>query len=96
MPAQNASRFNTAATHVVVAADNANTDTRLRRIVLHSILVGTGATSGSVSVQYDDGEIIAVLDAANPSIGQRFDLEIAGRGLQVVLTGTPDVTVFWS
>jgi len=92
--ATNYTHISGAATTTVfpVVADAQRVEVR----ILHAVIVNKGATSGTVTVRLVDDTTIAVIDAANPDIGRRFDLAIAD-GLEIVTVGTGiDVTVLWS
>ena len=64
---------------------------------LHRVVVNQGDEGATVELRHaDDGDVIATVDASNPSVGQVYDLNLRTLGLEVEVTGDPDVTVTYS
>ena len=86
---KNAAHFNTAGTKAVIAENVRGT--------LHRIVINSGDAAGTVEPQYaDDSSTIALIAADDPDIGRVYEIDLGLRGLDVVIVGTPDVTVVYT
>lgn len=86
MSANKAIRLNSATTTTLVLAGSTE--------VLERINVNTGG-AGSATVRYlDDSEVIAVIDTAAVA-SFIFDLASGGRGIDLVQTGTAELTALF-
>lgn len=62
---------------------------------LERVVVNAGAASATVTVRFANDDVIAVIAADKPDIGRVFNRVFGGVDLEVVVSGTPDVTVLY-
>lgn len=88
--AKNATHLTGAGTTTVVSVDSNPGG------VLDRVVVGTGDSGATVELQHaDDDSTISTIDASRPDIGRVYRYTFGDRGLKVVVTGSPDVTVLY-
>lgn len=61
--------------------------------VLRGVTVNTGVAAATVALAHMDSQAtpIGLVAASDPSVDRAYDVKV--RGLSIVVTGTPDITV---
>lgn len=61
---------------------------------LDRVIVNTGDDAETAELQYaDDSEVIGSVDVSVGNTGRRYDVRLGRRGLDVVTSGTADITI---